>query len=71
MEVCKSEGRMTDLAFATPSSDLATPGDDDAFFWKYIYAVQACTDLIDKKVNVYFYFSLNRRPRRSVLMQFK
>jgi len=71
VEVCESEGRTVGPAFATPTGDLATPGDYDSVFRKYLTEVQACTDLIDKKVDVDVYFSLNRTPRRSALTRFK
>ena len=63
VEVCKCKGRMTCPAFAMSSGNFSTIGDYyDAVFWKYLSAVQACTDLIDRKVDVDVYISLDRIP---------
>ena len=70
VEVCKSKCRMKGPAFARLSGNLATPGDYAAIFREHLSAVHACTDLIDKKIDVDVYLSLNRTPRRLALMRF-
>lgn len=65
VEICRSEGRRSGPAFATPSGKLASSTEFNAMLHKYLEEIQAQTTLIEDKLVVRESFGISRTFRKT------